>query len=321
MTAAARAAVLAGPGRVEMVRVPAPAPGPDEVRVAFAGSGVCGSNLPVWEGRPWFEYPLAPGAPGHEGWGHVDAVGDGVVALPVGTPVAVLADGAFAEAGVVAADRVVPLPPALDDQPFPGEALGCGFNVAARSDFGPGQTVAVVGVGFLGAIAVALAARAGARVVAISRRPFALEVARAMGAGEVIELDDGERVVEAVAELTGGDLCDRVVEAVGTQEPLDLAVRLTRERGRLVIAGFHQDGPRTVDLQLWNWRGLDVVNAHERDPQVALAGIRAAVDAVSDGWLDLATLCTHAFPLDRLGDAMDAMVQRPDGFLKAVVTT
>ena len=55
-----------------------------------------------------------------------------------------------------------------------------------------------------------------------------------------------------------------------------LAGDVTGVRGRLVIAGFHQDGPRTVDLQLWNWRGIDVVNAHERAPAVALDGIRQA---------------------------------------------
>ncbi len=304
-----------------MVEVARPEPGPDEVRVAFAGSGVCGSNLPVWEGRPWFSYPLAPGAPGHEAWGRIEAVGDGVAGLRAGDPVAALADGAFCEAGVVAADRVVALPDGLGDGPFPGEALGCGFNVAARSGFEPGQTVAVVGVGFMGALLVALAAEAGARVIAVSRRPFALEVATEMGAAEVLALHDHDRVIGEVAELTAGRLCDRVIEAVGAQAPLDLAGRLTRERGRLVIAGFHQDGPRTVDLQLWNWRGIDIVNAHERDPEVAMAGIRAAVAAISAGSLDPSPLYTHSFPLDRLGDAMDAMVERPPGFLKAVVTT
>ena len=314
-------AVLAGPRRIEMRTAPVPEPGPGQVLVAFSGCGVCGSNLPVWEGRPWFRYPLAAGAPGHEAWGRVEAVGDSVSGLLPGQRVAVLSDAAFAEAGLVAAGAAVPLPPALDGQPFPGEALGCAFNVAARSDFGPGQTVAVVGVGFLGAVVVALAAQAGARVIAISRRPYALEVARAMGAAEVIPLDDHERVIGRVHELTGDRWCERVVEAVGAQRPLELAGEITGVRGRLVIAGFHQDGARTVDLQLWNWRGLDVVNAHERDQQVALAGIRAAAAAVASGRLDPAPLYTHTFPLRRLDRAMDAMLDRPDGFLKALVTT
>lgn len=315
------AAVLAGPRRVELHRAPRPEPEPTQLLVAFSGSGVCGSNLPVWEGRPWFEYPLAAGAPGHEAWGHIEAVGDEVVGLRPGQAVAVLSDHAFAEAGVVAADAVVPLPASLDGAPFPGEAIGCACNVAARSDFGPGQTVAVVGVGFLGAVVVALAAQAGARVLAISRRSYALEVAQHMGATELIRMDDQARVVSRVTDLTDGVLCERVVEAVGLQGPLDLAGELTGERGRLILAGYHQDSPRTVDMQLWNWRGIDVVNAHERDRQVVLAGIRSAVDAVSSGRLDPSPLYTHVYPLARLGEALDAMAERPDGFLKALVTT
>jgi threonine dehydrogenase-like Zn-dependent dehydrogenase len=115
-------------------------------------------------------------------------------------------------------------------------------------------------------------------------------------------------------------LCDRAIEAVGKQQSLDLAAELTRERGRLIVAGYHQDGPRQVNMQLWNWRGIDVINAHERDAQVYMRGIRAAVDAVVSGQLDPSSLYTHRFPLDRLDDALNATRDRPDGFLKALVT-
>ena len=87
-----------------------------------------------------------------------------------------------------------------------------------------------------------------------------------MGAAELIPMDDYWRILEQVKALTGGRFCERVIEAVGKQWPLDLAGELTAEGGRLVIAGYHQDGPRQVNMQLWNWRGLDVINAHERDP-------------------------------------------------------
>jgi threonine dehydrogenase-like Zn-dependent dehydrogenase len=106
---------------------------------------------------------------------------------------------------------------------------------------------------------------------------------------------------------------------VGKQWPLDLAAELTRERGRLVVAGYHQDGPRQVNMWLWNWRGLDVINAHERDPKVYLRGIREAVEAVASGRLDPAPLYTHRYPLESLGEALDATRDRPDGFLKALV--
>ena len=70
-------------------------------------------------------------------------------------------------------------------------------------------------------------------------------------------------------------------------------------------------------MQLWNWRGLDVINAHERDPQVYLDGMQAAVDAVASGRLDPTPLYTHRFPLERLNDALAMTRDRPDGFLKA----
>lgn len=316
-----RAARITGPGQVALEEVPLPEPGAGEVRVRMAGSGVCASNLTPWEGAPWMQYPTEPGAPGHEGWGIVDAVGEGVADVAVGDRVAALSYHAYAEYDVCPAAQVVPLPKELAGQPFPGEPLGCAMNIFRRSGIASGQTVAIVGVGFLGALLTRLAADAGARVIAISRRPFSLDVARQMGAAETIPMDDHWRIIERVKELTAGELCDRVVEAVGKQWPLDLSAEITRERGRLMIAGYHQDGPRQVNMQLWNWRGLDVINAHERDPQVYLDGIRAAVDAVTNGRLDPSPLYTHTYPLDRLGDALDATRDRPDGFLKALVTT
>jgi threonine dehydrogenase-like Zn-dependent dehydrogenase len=319
MTAAGRVAVLDAPQSAKIEIRSAPDVGPRQVRVRLEGCGVCGSNLPVWEGRSWFTYPFAAGAPGHEGWGRVDRVGAEVEVLRPGDRVAVLSYHAFADFDVADADRVVKLPPALAAQPFPGEALGCALNVFRRCDIQPGHTVAIVGIGFIGALLTSLAARAGARVIAISRRPFALVTARRAGAGETIPMDDHARIIGAVRELTGGAGCERVIEATGFQWPLDLAGELTAERGRLIIAGYHQDGPRQVNLQLWNWRGLDVINAHERDPRVYVSGMQAAIDAVVDGRLDPAPLYTDQFGLEDLPGAFRAMQARDGGFLKGLL--
>lgn len=314
-----RAGILAGPGEARVQSVDQPEPGPGEVRIRLEGCGVCGSNLPVWEGRPWFQYPLESGAPGHEGWGVIDALGPGVEGLARGDRVAALSFRAFAEFDIAKADAVVPLPAALADRPVPGEPLGCAVNVFRRAEIAPGDTVVVIGIGFLGALVTRLASRAGAQVVAVSRRPFSLEVARSQGAEVTLPLDDPEHVVREVERRTGGAGADRVVEAVGLQEPLDLAGRLTRVRGRLVVAGYHQDGVRQVNMQLWNWRGIDVINAHERDPGIIMDGIRGAVAALADGTLDPTPLYTHRFELARLGEALETMRRRPDGFLKALV--
>jgi threonine dehydrogenase-like Zn-dependent dehydrogenase len=250
----------------------------------------------------------------------VAAVGDGVESLCVGDRVAALTYRAHAEYDIADSTAVVPLPPALDGVAMPGEPLGCAVNIFRRCDIGPGQTVAIVGIGFLGAVLTRLASQAGARVIAISRRPFALEVARASGAAHTLAMEDHWRILEEVKRLTGGAMCERVIEAVGLQWPLDLAGEHTGERGRLVVAGYHQDGTRQVNMQMWNWRGIDVVNAHERDPRMYVQGIRDAISLMAQGTLDAAPLFTHRFPLDRLGEALEMTRTRPDGFLKAVVT-
>ena len=141
-----------------------------------------------------------------------------------------------------------------------------------------------------------------------------------MGAAHVLPMEDHWQIIEQVKALTDGQFCDVVIEAVGKQWPLDLSAELTRERGRLIIAGYHQDGLRSINMQLWNWRGLDVINAHERDPQMYTDGIQLAVEAVSTGRLDPSPLYTHTFPLERLGDALNATRDRPDGFFKALVS-
>jgi threonine dehydrogenase-like Zn-dependent dehydrogenase len=315
-----QAAVLAGPGRIQVETIPKPVPGPGQVRLRLEGCGVCASNLTPWGGPEWMTFPTPPGDLGHEGWGVVDALGEGVEGLSPGDRVAALTYRSYAEYDVAEAASVLRLPGALAGQPFPGEPLGCAMNIFRRSGIEAGQTVAIIGIGFLGAILTRLASQAGARVIAISRRPFSLGLARRMGAAETIAMDDHQAIIDRVKDLTGGEFCERVIEAVGKQWPLDLAGELTRVRGRLVVAGYHQDGPRQVNMWLWNWRGIDVINAHERDPAIYMQGIREAVAAIESGRLDPSALYTHRFPLARLDEALDATRDRPDGFLKALVT-
>jgi threonine dehydrogenase-like Zn-dependent dehydrogenase len=316
-----RAAVVTGPGEVRIDCVPLPEPGPGEVRIRLQGCGVCASNLTPWEGPEWMHFPTAPGDLGHEGWGVVDAVGEGVDGLEVGDSVGALSGKSYAEFDVADSSKVVKLPAALKDLDLPLEPFGCAMNIFRRSDVREGQTVAVIGIGFLGAILVRLASNAGARVIAISRRQESLHLARKMRAAETVPMHDHGRIIECVSQLTNGAFCDRVIEVVGKQWPLDLAAELTREGGRLIIAGYHQDGPRQVNMQLWNWRGFDVANAHERDPAVALRGMREAVEAIESGLIDPRLLITHRYPLERLGDALNATRDRPGNFVKAVVVT
>ena len=266
---ATRAMTIVAPGTVHAAETALPELGPGQVRVRVEGCGVCGSSLPVWEGRPWFEYPLAPGAPGHEAWGR----------LQDGTRVAFLTQQGYAEWAAVDEASLVELP--AEGGPFPGEALACAVNVVRRARIGRNDRVAIVGMGFLGSAVAQLV-------------PGAIAVWRG---------------TEVIGQF------ERVVECGGTQSALDTASRLVATGGTLVVAGFHQDGPRTVDMQSWNWRGIDVVNAHERDEAVVVEGMRQA----ADGIFDLERLITHRLPLTRLGEAFELARTRPPGFVKAVV--
>ena len=314
-----RAAIVDAPGEARVTGVPAPTPAAGEVRIRLEGCGVCASNLEPWAGLEWLRYPQEPGGLGHEGWGVVDAVGDGVRDIRLGDRVAALSYRSFAEYDVAPQTMVALLPPQLDGKPFPGEPLGCAFNIFRRSDIRAGQTVAIIGIGFLGAVLTQLASEAGARVIAISRRQESLDLARAFGAAKVIAMDDHWSIIEQVKALTGEAMCERVIEAVGKQWPLDLASELVGTGGKLIIAGYHQDGPRQVNMQAWNWKGIDVINAHERDAEVQMQGLHEAIDAVASGRLDPAPLYTHRFGLDELGNALDATRDKPPGFVKALV--
>ncbi|MCB0323356.1 MAG: zinc-binding dehydrogenase, partial [Bdellovibrionales bacterium] len=180
------------------------------------------------------------------------------------------------------------------------------------------QTLVVVGIGFLGALLVQLCTNAGASVVALSRRKYSREIAERYGATVGLPLS-AEGVASAMQSSSGSHGFDCVIEATGKASALEHATALTKVRGRLVIAGYHQDGPRTIDMQQWNWKGLDVINAHERAPEAYLDGIAEAVRMTVAGELEVQSLLTHVVPLEALSVALDLLSERPDGFLKAVV--
>jgi threonine dehydrogenase-like Zn-dependent dehydrogenase len=314
-----RAAVFQGPQRISAVAVPLPQEGEHQVRVKLQGCGVCASNLPVWEGRPWFQYPFPAGAPGHEGWGIIEAVGAKVRDLKVGDRVAMVSGNAYAERDVADEGSVVKIPASLADQPLPGEPLGCAVNIFNRSDIQPGQTVGIIGIGFLGALLTSLCVRAGARVVALSRRSCALEMAEHYGASAMIQTDDTNKAIQQARRSIKDAGCDRVIEVVGNQEALDLASGLVGVRARLVIGGYHQDGNRSINMQHWNWLGLDVINAHERAPEQYAAGIREAIALIAADQLDPTPLYTHRFSLGETDAAFHTLSERPQGFFKALI--
>jgi len=120
-----RAALLEVPRRASVVTRRIPEPGEGDTLVRLEGCGISSSSLPVWEGRPWFSYPLEAGAPGREGLG---------IEVETGRSVAFLSDRAFAEYALVLRRMVVPLPAQLDGiLTRPGPRVRCGDPCTAGS--------------------------------------------------------------------------------------------------------------------------------------------------------------------------------------------
>src|SRR3954466_4033605 len=121
------------------------------------------------------------------------------------------------------------------------DVLGTGWVAAVAAAAGPGKTVAVVGDGAVGLMAVLAARQLGAeRIIAMSRHPQRQELARFYGATDIVE-ERGDDGVAKIKELTGGLGAHSVVEAVGTQESFMQAVGATRGGGHLGYVGVNYD--------------------------------------------------------------------------------
>jgi threonine dehydrogenase-like Zn-dependent dehydrogenase len=313
------AAVLSKPKTFELLDVDTPSVGEEEIKIKVEGCGICASSIPLWEGREWFTYPVEPGSPGHEGWGIVEDTGPSVYGISKGDRVAFLSYHAYAEYDKAHFQSAVVLPPSLAGQPFPGEPLGCAMNIFERSSISPSDTVAIIGSGFLGVLLCQLCKNAGATVIVVSKRNFSLHMAKINGADHIVPLNNSWDVMNNVSDITQKSMCTRVIEATGKQEGLDVATEIVSEGGRIIIAGYHQDGLRQVNVQKWNWKGIDVINAHERQNRRYVQGMEKAVKALSEGRIDPSALYTDVLSLEELERGFEMTVNRPDGFMKALI--
>jgi threonine dehydrogenase-like Zn-dependent dehydrogenase len=146
-----------------------------------------------------------------------------------------LADGTLVATPDIPADDLVPSLVSASD------VLGTGWFGAVAAEAGPGKTVAVVGDGAVGLLAVLAARQLGAeRIIAMSRHDSRQRLAREYGATDIVE-ERGDAGVAAIKELTNGLGAHSVVEAVGTQESMMQAIGATRPGGHVGFVGVAHD--------------------------------------------------------------------------------
>lgn len=290
---------------------------PGEVLVRITGCGVCASELPRWRsGAP------APLRLGHEPVGVVDAVGAAVTRFTPGERVTGLFGPAFAQHAVAPETLLLAVPDEVPDEAALGEPLACLVNAARRTRIDYADTLVIVGLGYMGLGFLQLARLRGARrIVAVDVRPESLDRALGMGATEAYLPDEvpDDLLLTEFSEWDSGRGASVVIEASGSQAGLDLSSRLVAAHGVLSILGYHQGESRKVDMEMWNWKAIDVVNAHVRRQADLMESMAIGLRLQQAGLIVMESLVTHRFVLDQVDQAFEALIQKPEGFVKSVI--
>jgi propanol-preferring alcohol dehydrogenase len=300
-----RAAVVRAFGApLEIDELPIPVPGPGEVLVKIAATGVCHTDLHAADGD-WSSKPSLPFVPGHEGAGNVVAVGPGVKRVKEGDAVGIAwlhstcgeceycitgweslcpaqrnsgygVNGTFAEYAVGAAPYVAKLPAGVD---FPSIApiLCAGvttYKALRETEARSGQWVAISGVGGLGHIAIQYAKAMGLHVAALDVTDAKLQLARSVGADLTVNATDPDAARQIVKHTQGG--AHGVVVTAVSPSAFSQAIGMARRKGTVVFVGLP---PGTcaapifdVVLKRITLRGSIVGTRNDLDEALAFAG-------------------------------------------------
>jgi threonine dehydrogenase-like Zn-dependent dehydrogenase len=334
-----RASVFHGAGDIRIEDVPDPSiQQPTDAVVRITHAAICGSDLwfyrGVWDWKPGYRT-------GHEFVGIVDAVGDEVRSVKPGDRVIVpfvfsdgtcefcrkglqtscvhgsawganRADGGqgeaarvpYADGTVVRVDDGIAEDPAkLSAAVLLSDVLPTGYHAAVCADVQPGKTVAVIGDGAVGLCAVLAASFRGAeRVIAVGHHDDRLAIARRFGATDVLDSHDPDAAAKLLDMTGGGPDC--VLEAVGAQGGLDLAIAVARPGGAIgyvgVPVGARIDPGRLFGQNITLRGGVAPARAYIPELQ----------PAVAEGRLDASPVLDLRVPLDGVPDGYRAMDQR-----------
>lgn len=294
---------------------------PDKVRMVLEKAKTDGIAATVETVRNKLDQPLAPG---YCNVGVVDAVGDDVTGFAIGDRVA--SNGKHAELVSVPVNLCAKIPDAVSDEDAVFTVVGAialqGIRLAAPT---LGETVAVIGLGLIGQIAVQLLIANGCRVIGFDFDPARVALARSFGA-EGVQVGEGGDAVSAAMEFSRGDGVDAVLITAATQSdgPVTDAARMSRKRGRIVLVGvaglnlsradfFEKElsfqvscsyGPGRYDPD-YEEKGRDYPLGFVRWTEQR--NFTAVLDMMAAGKIDCAPLRTHTFTIDEAVKAYEVV--------------
>jgi NADPH2:quinone reductase len=303
------------PERLVIEDLPSPSPGPRQVVVDVRACGVNFPDVLLIQDKYQFKPPL-PFSPGGEVAGVISAVGAAVTGLVPGARVlASTGWGGFAEEVAVDADRVVPIPDAMDFVTASAFLFTYGtshYALKDRAHLAAGETLLVLGAaGGVGLAAVELGKLMGARVIAAASTDDKLAVCREHGADATINYG-AEDLKERVKDLTGGAGADVVYDPVGGALA-EQALRATAWEGRFLVIGFAAGEIPRIPLNLVLLKGCQVVGVFwgaftGREPARNRANIDELLRWYAEGRLRPHVSATY--PFERVAEALNALAER-----------
>ncbi|GIQ63180.1 NAD(P)-dependent alcohol dehydrogenase [Paenibacillus cisolokensis] len=345
LPAAMKAAVMHQTREIRIEEMAVPAIGPDEVLIKVMAVGICGSDLHYYAHGRIGKYVVdKPFILGHECSGDIAAVGENVRKFRVGDRVAVepgvtcgrcdacksgrynlcpdvkfLAtppyDGAFAQYIKMRQDFVFPIPDHLSyEEAALVEPFSVGLHAAVRTRLQPGSTVAIMGMGPVGLMAVAAARAYGAGTIIVTDlEPLRLEAATRLGASHAINIREQDPV-EEIRRLTNGDGVDVAWETAGNPKALQAALASLRRGGKLAIVGLPAQADIALNIPFIADNEVDIYGIF-RYANVYPRGIAF----LSSGLVDASAIVTDKFPLEQTQAAMERALNHKSECLKIVV--
>jgi NADPH2:quinone reductase len=240
---------VGGPEKLRFETVADQPPAAGQARVRHTAIGL--NFVDVYFRTGLYKAPSLPFTPGQEGAGIVDAVGPGVNDISVGDRVAYAgANGAYAETRLIAADRLVRLPPAIDDRTAAAmmlKGMTAEYLLLRCARVSRGDTIVFhAAAGGVGSIACQWARAIGLKVIGTAGGPDKVARARQNGCDEVVDLKS-ENLVARVKELTGGAGVRAVFDSIG-KDTFDASLGCLAPRGMLVLFGQSSGVVAPLDL-------------------------------------------------------------------------
>ncbi|MDR1106728.1 MAG: zinc-binding dehydrogenase [Treponema sp.] len=313
-----KAAAMAAPQKFEIVDKQIPEITSDQLLIRVIACGICMSEYPRWnEGRQTGEVF------GHEPVGVVEKTGTNIKDFKKGDRVSGLFRHAFAEYTIANPALVIKLPDEVSDLEGILEPWSCLVSGAERILMDLGSSVALVGCGYMGlGFLQMMKLRGAGKIIAIDIREESLENARRFGADETYMSDavPSKYIVDKWDDKIFARGVDVVVEAGGGATTLELAGKLVRPHGTLAVVGFHQSGGRReVDMHLWNWKAINVINAHERRSSVQMEYFARAIKLIQAKRLQSREMMTHEYSLVDINRAFWELKEKPPGYIKGYI--